>query len=203
MPPSPVQIFNYVSQGLARLTSQYTKSRPFQVVVTTGTGFVHVTSGAQDGAASLGTAAQIPVVNAGGTDLAWVSLSGDLTISATGVVTLTTKGMVAVHQVTGSGTTTVAETAGRVLMVLASLSAATVIKAPAAPATGMSIVIKVKDTTFSGTNTVQFNGNGNHVEYEGANDAGGANLSKAFAPADLGTGPSMEWVFDGVLWASI
>lgn len=55
----------------------------------TGTGLWHSVSGALDAAASLGTTKQIYVVNAGGTDGAWVTVSGDATLSAAGVVAVT------------------------------------------------------------------------------------------------------------------
>jgi hypothetical protein len=55
----------------------------------TGTGLVHATSGAFDAAAYLGTTTQIPIVNAGGTDTAWCTVSGDGTLGSTGVLAVT------------------------------------------------------------------------------------------------------------------
>ena len=53
--------------------------------VPTGTGLPHITAGAQDAAAIHGTVAgQIPVVNAGVTDVAFVAVSGDGTLAASG-----------------------------------------------------------------------------------------------------------------------
>lgn len=107
-----------------------------------------------------------------------------------------------VVQETGNGTKAIAQATGRVLAVVSAMTGAMIIQAPAAPATGMSIMVKVKDLTFSNVNTIQFSGNGKHVEYEGANDAGGANLSPAFNPGTFGTGGAIEWAYDGVLWVS-
>ena len=54
----------------------------------TGSGVWHETSGALDGTAYHGTAAQLLITNSGATDTPWVSMSGDATISASGAVTV-------------------------------------------------------------------------------------------------------------------
>jgi trimeric autotransporter adhesin len=55
----------------------------------TGTGLWHSTSGTLDAAAFIGTAAQIPVTNAGATNTPWVTVSGDCTLAASGALTCT------------------------------------------------------------------------------------------------------------------
>jgi hypothetical protein len=54
----------------------------------TGSGLAHVTSTVLDATAYKGTNAQILVTNAGATDTAWVSMTGDVTITAAGASTV-------------------------------------------------------------------------------------------------------------------
>jgi hypothetical protein len=67
--------------------SAWAFSTPASVGVT-GSGFWHSTAGALDPGASRGTAAQIPITNAGATDAPWVSIAGDATLAASGSVTV-------------------------------------------------------------------------------------------------------------------
>ena len=68
--------------------------------VPTGTGIPHVTAGVQDVAAIHGTAAgQVLAVNAGITDVAFVAVSGDATLSAAGVINVS-----AITGASGAGT---------------------------------------------------------------------------------------------------
>lgn len=73
MPPSPVQIVNYVATALSQLTSQFSRPRPDAIIVSTGTGIQHITAGVSDGAAFIGTAGQVLITNLGGTDTSWVT----------------------------------------------------------------------------------------------------------------------------------
>lgn len=58
--------------------------------VPTGTGFYHTVGGVMDAAAFKGTAAQLPVMNAGGTDFAMVSIGGACTLAASGTLSFAT-----------------------------------------------------------------------------------------------------------------
>lgn len=57
-------------------------------VSVTGYGLVHVTNGTIDSGAFLGSGAQIPIVNTGGTDVAWHTLAQDVSLTGAGVVTV-------------------------------------------------------------------------------------------------------------------
>lgn len=112
-------------------------------------------------------------------------------------------GYAATYLPTGAAsTTTVTQTSGRILVSCSGITGATVVKAPAAPTAGMSIVVVVSDGSLSGSNTIQFNGNGNHVNAFGVQDAGGANLSSAFTNATYGNGGSLEWSWNGTIWVA-
>jgi hypothetical protein len=69
-------------------TSKWTATTPASAPSVTGSGLWHSTSGTLDSAASHGTAGQIYVSNAGGTDAAWVTMSGAATLSSSGALTL-------------------------------------------------------------------------------------------------------------------
>jgi hypothetical protein len=104
-----------------------------------------------------------------------------------------------VHQVSGTGTTTVTETSGNVVMVISAMTGPITIKftvSTAPPTIGMTIAIKVKDTSFSNTNTISANGNGNTVEYEGSA------APASFNPGTFGTGGEVVWTWDGFSWIS-
>ena len=79
--PSVNQVLTATSSSAANWQT------PGSAASVTGSGVWHSTSGALDSAASKGTAAQMLITNSGATDTGWVSLSGDATITAAGVVT--------------------------------------------------------------------------------------------------------------------
>jgi hypothetical protein len=108
----------------------------------------------------------------------------------------------------GNGTVTLVAGPGRNLVLVSGLTGALILKLPAAPYANSSYVFKMKDqsmTVSGGAHTLQISGNGQHVEWVGANDAGGIDLSPVFGTDNFGApgGGSVEYVYTGTQWVSI
>lgn len=117
-------------------------------------------------------------------------------------------GFADVTALAGAGTTPLAAVAGRHLVLLSAITGALVAKMPAAPVVGSSYLFKLVDqsmTLSGGAHTFQVNGNGAHVEFDGANDAGGLDLSPIFGTDNFGApgGGAIEYAWSGTQWVSI
>jgi len=119
----------------------------------------------------------------------------------------TPTGYSSVTKLSGSGAKVVAAPTGRNLILVSAMTGPMTIQLPNGPTNGSSWVIKVMDTSLSVAHTLQVLGNGFHVEWDGSNDAGGANTGPVFTPANFGAigGQSAEWVADTAdsTWVSV
>ena len=106
-----------------------------------------------------------------------------------------TAGNAAVYEKTASYN--VGETSGVVYVGLSSLSADTIVRAPASPSAGMQIVIAAEDTALS-DQAVTFDGNGHNVQVGTA-----SGTTYAITSDDWGDGGSVTFLFTGTKWKAI
>ena len=195
-------------------------------VAPTGTGITHITGGAQDAAASKGTANQYLVTNAGATDAVWTTAAGDWSgpvtanvvakVNATAVPSLGGAGVTgnAPYVSAASGVTWSAlNLAGGAGWVTGTLpvgnQASQTMAGDVTGTTGASVVAKVNATTYPSLGGAGVTGNSPYVSgvsavtYSALNLAGGAGWVTGLLPTANQASQAMAGDVAGTTAASV
>lgn len=178
--PTNGQVYQWVSGS-----SQWQPMTPAGAGSVTGSGFWHSTSATLDGAASKGTAGQIAFTNAAATDIAWASLSQDVSASTS------TPGQLTVTGIQNHGVASTAPSTGQFFIQGGSTWGPVSLSGDVAASNtvaGLTAVLKINGATVPGAGALT-TGNGLYVSgisslsYSALNLAGGANWVSGVLPS--------------------